>query len=58
MEKRDLKISFMKSGSGSTSTRIALPISWIKKMGLDIDNRDVEVSFNEKDNSIKIEPKK
>ncbi|MGL5118366.1 MULTISPECIES: AbrB/MazE/SpoVT family DNA-binding domain-containing protein [Bacteria] len=58
MEKRSLKISFMKSGSGSTSSRITLPITWIKKMGLDIDNREVEVSFNEKDNSIKIEPKK
>ena len=58
MEKRSLKISFMKSGSGSTSSRITLPITWIKKMGLDIDNREVEVSFNEKDNSIKIAPKK
>ena len=58
MEKRSLKISFMKSGSGSTSSRITLPITWIKKMGLDIDNREVEVSFNEKDNSIKIEQKK
>lgn len=58
MEKRSLKISFMKSGSGSTSSRITLPITWIKKMGLDIDNREVEVIFNEKDNSIKIEPKK
>lgn len=58
MEKRSLKISFMKSGSGSTSSRITLPITWIKKMGLDIDNREVEVSFNEKDNTIKIEPKK
>ena len=58
MEKRSLKISFMKSGSGSTSSRITLPITWIKKMGLDIDNREVEVSINEKDNSIKIEPKK
>lgn len=58
MEKRSLKISFMKSGSGSISSRITLPITWIKKMGLDIDNREVEVSFNEKDNSIKIKPKK
>ena len=57
MEKRSLKISFMKSGSGSTSSRITLPITWIKKMGLDIDNREVEVSFNEKDNSVKIEQK-
>ena len=46
MEQRKLKISFNKSGSGSISTSIRLPISWIKELGLDQDNRNVEVYFN------------
>ncbi|MGL5797406.1 MAG: AbrB/MazE/SpoVT family DNA-binding domain-containing protein [Cetobacterium sp.] len=46
MKKRELKISFTKSGSGSDSSRITLPITWIKQMGLNIDKRDVEVNFN------------
>lgn len=57
MEKRILKISFMKGGSGSTSSRITLPITWIKKMGLEVENREVEVSFDEKNNTILIKPK-
>lgn len=56
MEKRTLKISFIKSGSGSTSSRITLPITWIKKMGLEVNNREVQVSFDEKNNSILIKP--
>lgn len=46
MEQRKLKISFNKSGSGSISTSIRLPITWIKEMGIDKDNRDVEVHFD------------
>lgn len=57
MKKRELKISFTKSGSGSCSSRISLPISWIKQMGLNIDKRDVEVYFNEEKNTIEIKPK-
>lgn len=56
MKKRELKISFTKSGSGSNSSRITLPISWIKQMGLNIDKRDVEVNFNKEKNTIEIKP--
>ncbi|MGL4873051.1 MAG: AbrB/MazE/SpoVT family DNA-binding domain-containing protein [Cetobacterium sp.] len=56
MKKRELKISFTKSGSGSDSSRITLPITWIKQMGLNIDKRDVEVNFNEEKNTIEIKP--
>ena len=47
MDQRDLKVSFNKGGSGSISASIRLPISWIKELGIDQDNRDVEVYFNE-----------
>lgn len=54
MEKRKLNIVWNKSGSGSYSTRITIPISWIKEMGLDNQNRKVEVTFNKKNKEIKI----
>ena len=35
MKEKILKINKNKSGSGSVSTRIILPASWIKDMGLE-----------------------
>lgn len=52
-EKRELNISFNKSGSGSYTPRISLPATWIKEMGIDTDNRKVSVTF--KDGQIVIE---
>ncbi len=52
-EKRELNISFNKSGSGSYTPRISLPATWIKEMGIDTDNRKVSVMF--KDGKIIIE---
>lgn len=57
MKKRELKISFTKSGSGSNSSRITLPITWIKQMGLNINKREVDVYFDEEKNTIEIKPK-
>jgi len=48
MEERKLKILFGKSGSGSISPRISLPMSWIKDMGLSQENREVNVKYDEK----------
>ncbi|MGL5830701.1 MAG: AbrB/MazE/SpoVT family DNA-binding domain-containing protein [Candidatus Altimarinota bacterium] len=48
----------MKSGSGSTTSRITLPISWIKKMGLTSDNKAVNVIFDEESKTIIIKPNK
>ena len=56
MEQRNLKVSFNKSGSGSFSASIRLPISWIKELGIDQDNRNVEVAFE--NGKIIIEKKK
>lgn len=52
-EKRELNISFSKSGSGSYTPRISLPATWIKEMDIDVNNRKVLVSF--KDGKITIE---
>lgn len=47
MEQRNLKVSFNKSGSGSISSSIRIPITWVKEMGIDKDNRGVVITFNE-----------
>ena len=52
-EKRELNISFNKSGSGSYTPRISLPATWINEMGIDKENRKVSVTF--KDGKIIIE---
>ena len=53
MEERELNISFSKSGSGSYTPRISLPATWIKDMGIDVENREVLVSFENEEITIK-----
>lgn len=55
MEERKLKIMFNKDGRGAIGTKITLPISWIKKMGISPDNREVVVKFDEEKKQIIIE---
>lgn len=52
-EKRELNISFSKSGNGYYTPRISLPATWINEMGIDKENRKVSVTF--KDGQIVIE---
>lgn len=48
-ESRQLKVSFNRSGSGSISSSIRLPISWLKEMNISKEEREIEVIFdNEK----------
>ncbi|WP_343101920.1 AbrB/MazE/SpoVT family DNA-binding domain-containing protein [Romboutsia sp. MSSM.1001216sp_RTP31141st1_G3_RTP31141_220114] len=53
MEKRNLNVSFNKSGRGSLTTRVTLPIAWIKEMGIDEENRKIEVVFENNEIRIK-----
>jgi len=46
METRKVNVMFQKGGSGSVSTRVALPKSWIDKMGITPDQREVTIEFN------------
>ena len=41
MEKRKINISYTKSGSGSRSTRIALPVKWVDLIGSTPEDREV-----------------
>lgn len=45
-ESRQLKVSFNKSGSGSISSSVRLPISWLKEMNISKEEREIEVIFD------------
>ncbi len=56
-EQRKAKVIFAMSGGkaskGSQTTRITLPITWVREMGISPDAREVNITF--KDNKIIIE---
>lgn len=41
INKRKLKVLFSKSGSGSTNTKVSLPITWLKEMGITEEEREI-----------------
>jgi hypothetical protein len=47
MEERKLKIIFGKSGSGSYTSRLTIPTSWIKEMGLTQEEREVTAKYED-----------
>lgn len=44
--KKNSKVTFNKSGSGSLSGRITIPSEFLNALGINPDNRDVEISFS------------
>ena len=52
MEVRNMKISFGKSGSGSISPRVSLPLSWLKRVGITPEDREVEIILDEENQTI------
>ncbi|MGL5057159.1 MAG: hypothetical protein ACRC6A_07320, partial [Fusobacteriaceae bacterium] len=48
---------FGKSGSGSSTTKLSIPITWIKKMKISPEDRAIEVVFDEENNTILIQKK-
>lgn len=46
MEKRQINMMFQKGGSGSVTTRLAIPKTWVDKMGVSQDEREVIVEFD------------
>ena len=58
MEERKLNIIFNKSGSGSINTKVSLPVTWVKQMGITKDNREVIAEFNEEKQEIIIKKQK
>ena len=49
MQEKILKINKNKSGSGSVSTRIVLPASWVKSLDLDV---NIKAYYDEENKQI------
>lgn len=58
MEERNLNIIFNKSGSGSMNTKVSIPITWIKQMGITEKEREVVATYNEEKQEIIIKKQK
>lgn len=58
MEKRILKVSFFKSGSGSISPKLSIPKSFLDKIGVTQEEREIELLVNEDTKEIIIRKKK
>lgn len=46
MEVRNAKVSFNKSGRGSLTPKVTLPMSWIKAMNISEDDRNINIIFD------------
>ena len=58
MEKRILKVSFFKSGSGSVSPKLNIPKTFLDKIGVNQEEREIEIEVNEDTQEIIIRKKK
>jgi len=58
MEKRVLKITFGKSGNGGINPRLSIPKSFLDKMNITQEEREIEMIFNEEEMKITIVKKK
>lgn len=47
-----------KSGANTVNYRVSLPAGWMKKMGINVEDRSAIMEFNEEDNSIIIRKNK
>ncbi|MCC0682538.1 AbrB/MazE/SpoVT family DNA-binding domain-containing protein [Clostridioides sp. ES-S-0005-03] len=52
--KRKLNINFSKSGNGYETTKLSIPIIWVRDMGLTQDDRTVVVEYDEHNQTITI----
>ncbi len=55
MEERNLKVSFGKSGAGSISPKLSLPVTWLRMIGVTPEERNVKIMVNEETKQIIIE---
>ncbi len=58
MEERELKVIFGSDGRGGMNTKVSLPITWLRKMGIVPENRDVIVTFDQEKEEIIIKKQK
>ena len=57
MEKRDARVMFNKAGGNagknSYTTKISLPVTWVREMGITQDERGIEITFHNNQITIK-----
>lgn len=58
MEGRKLKVIFGKDGRGATNTKITLPVTWLKEMGITQDEREVIMEYDKENEIITIKKEK
>lgn len=46
--KRTVNVMFAKGGSGSLHTKLNVPITWVRAMGISAEEREVEIVFDGK----------
>ena len=51
------KITLAKAGNGAISPKVSIPWKWIQGIGITEEEREVEISFNEKTKKIVITKK-
>lgn len=56
-ERRELNLIFSKSGSGSSTTKLSIPISWCHRMNIIEDDKSVFAYYNDKTKEIVISKK-
>lgn len=54
MEERTLKVLWNKSGSGSISPRVLIPIGWLRAMGVSEKDLEIKAVYNEKTKKIEL----
>lgn len=47
MEERKAKVLFNKTGNNSVTTRITLPVTWVRELGATPEDREVKISLQE-----------
>lgn len=58
MEERILNVIFNKSGSGSITPKLNIPMSWIRSMGVSKEDREVQAIYDEEKQEIIIKKQK
>ncbi len=54
MEKRKLNVTFCKSGSGSITPRLSIPITDLRDMGITPENRQINYYYNRETKKIEL----
>ena len=54
MEGRKLKVSFGKSGAGSISPKLSIPVTDLRDMGITPEDREINYYYDKKTKTIKL----